>query len=314
MAEEDFIFACPVCRGGLVSEQEAVLKCPACEVSYPRIGGVWRMLPADRAVAYGKFAQEYETIRRAEGRGSMDPAYYRALPFADLSGLRSGEWVIRGRSFQALLDLVIVPLERQEARKLHILDLGAGNGWLSNRLAQRGHQIAAVDLLTNTFDGLGAHRQYETRFLPMQAEFDRLPLGDGQVDLAIYNASFHYSTNYITTLGEALRVLSMDGQVVVLDTPVYHQPKSGAQMVRERQAQFLRQYGFPSDALPSKNFLTDEQVRKLGDVLDLHWREVAPGYGLRWALRPWMARLRRQREPARFVILIGERKGYRKSA
>jgi hypothetical protein len=96
--------------------------------------------------------------------------------------------------------------------------------------------------------------------------------------------------------------------VLVLDTPVYYQANSGAQMVRERQQQFERQYGFPSNALPSENYLTFDRVRELGERHNIAWNTINPEYGLRWALRPWMARLRRQWEPARFVILIGRGK------
>ena len=307
MTEESFVFACPVCQSELATAGPDVLGCLACDLSYPCVEGVWRMLPYDRLITYQRFIREYETIRRAEGRGSNAPSFYRSLPYEDVSERRSAEWAIRSRSFRVFLKKVVVPLEVRLRKRLRILDLGAGNGWLSNRLAQRGHLLAAVDLLTNNFDGLGAHTYYQAQFTPIQAEFDHLPLVSGQADLIIFNASFHYSVDYIQTLMEALRVLSGTGQVIVLDTPIYRQAISGALMVQEREAQFQLSYGFPSNALPSQNFLTDDRLRQLGDVLGLSWRVVVLNYGLRWMVRPYIARLRRQREPARFAILIGER-------
>jgi hypothetical protein len=95
--------------------------------------------------------------------------------------------------------------------------------------------------------------------------------------------------------------------VVILDSPVYKQAESGEQMVLERQAQFEQLVGFPSKALPSRNYLTEEDVRGLGAELGLYWKMIKPFYGLRWALKPWLARLRRGRKPARFVILVYER-------
>jgi SAM-dependent methyltransferase len=140
---------------------------------------------------------------------------------------------------------------------------------------------------------------------PVQAEFDRLPFDRGQADLAIFNASLHYSTNYETTLREALRVLREDGWLVILDSPVYRDPASGEQMVREREAYFERAYGFPSNALPSENYLTFERLEQLKAALDLRWAFLKPFYGWRWTLKPWWARLRASREPAQFLVIVG---------
>ena len=104
----------------------------------------------------------------------------------------------------------------------------------------------------NHFDGLGTHHHYETSFLPIQAEFERIPLLGQQVDLVIFNASFHYATSYEKVLAGALRLLRERGKVVVMDTAVYHNSASGQQMVAEREAAFQQQYGFPSNALPAK--------------------------------------------------------------
>ena len=302
-----FTFACPACRAELQSFSQDEQRCPADGTIYHRQGRIWRFLTPERQIYFERFIREYETVRKAEGRGSNDAAYYQSLPFEDLTGRFSADWTIRAFSFAALIERVIRPLEKEIKQPLKILDLGAGNGWLSNRLSERGHQLAAVDLLTNAWDGLGAYIYYAATFTPVQAEFDRLPFSAGQADLAIYNASFHYATNYASILQEAFRTLKARGQVVILDTPVYRQSTSGEQMVRERQEQFKQLYGFPSDALPSKNYLTDQEIRRLGIELGLYWKTVKPFYGLCWAVKPWLARLRRQREPARFVILIGRR-------
>src|SRR5262249_12728849 len=154
------------------------------------------------------FVREYRTVRRAEGWGSVDPAYYEALPYRDLSGRHADVWRIRARSYDVFLSRVLQPLER-ETDRLQVLDLGAGNGWLSARLVRRGHYAIAVDILDDPLDGLRAVHHYVDQHRPSAflADFDRLPLPDDSVDLAIFNASLHYSTNYAHTLRELLRVL-----------------------------------------------------------------------------------------------------------
>ena len=303
-----FSFACPVCRTTLEILTEDQLRCPTDQTIYFKEDGIWRLLTPERQAYFRRFMQEYQTVRQGEGRGSADPAYYRALPYVDHTGRFQQNWQIRSKSFQALIRRVLVPFESELGRPLKALDLGAGNGWLAYRLAQRRYQVAALDLLTNPQDGLGAAIHYESAFTPVQADFDNLPFTSCQVDLAIFNAALHYSTDYQRTLQETLRVLNERGLLVILDTPVYHNPTSGARMVCEREAQFEKHYGFRSNALPSENFLTYHYLQALSVELELDLQVITPFYGLRWAARPWLARLRGQREPAKFLVIIGRQR------
>jgi SAM-dependent methyltransferase len=302
-----FSFACPACGTPLEWITPTQQLCPQDRSLYASLDGVWRFLSQERLSYYRQFMEEYEEVRRAEGRGSTDPAYYRSLPYAYSHRQDPHGWGIRLRSYQALIQRILPTLETTAIGPLAILDLGAGNGWLSYRLAKRGHSAAAVDLLTNDFDGLGAYRYYDAWFTPLQAEFDRLPFTRSQFDLAIFNASFHYSTDYTQTLQETLRVLKPGLPVVILDSPIYRDGSSGSRMVQEREAHFTRRFGFPSNALPSQNFLTIQCLKELSEQLGLKWQALTPFYGLRWALRPIKARLLGRREPAQFRLLIGRR-------
>src|SRR6185369_10934332 len=104
---------------------------------------------------------------------------------------------------------VLPAIERAASGPLRVADLGAGNCWLSYRLALRGHRPVAIDILGDPLDGLAAGRHYQgkTPFLRVNGEFDDLPLAAGSLDVAIYNASIHYSTDYRRTLAEARRCL-----------------------------------------------------------------------------------------------------------
>jgi SAM-dependent methyltransferase/uncharacterized protein YbaR (Trm112 family) len=303
-----FQFACPVCRSPLEAGSPSLLRCPNDQREYPYIDGIWRMLPAERQAYYRQFIQDYESIRLAEGRGSRDPNYYRRLPFKDISGNRTGDWNIRRRSYQSFIKNCLTPWRISSALISTALDLGAGNGWLSYRLAQIGLQVAAIDLLTNPTDGLGTHIYYEAAFTPVQSEYDCLPFTGQQFDLVVFNASFHYSTDYAATLREALRVLRSKGKLVILDSPVYRDADSGAAMVREREALFRQKYGFASNAIPSENYLTWARLDQLAGELGLSWDVLSPWYGLRWVLRPLKARLAGHREPAQFLILSTEKR------
>ena len=137
------------------------------------------------------------------------------------------------------------PLESSRKRPLDVLDLGAGNCWLSHRLSLRGHRPVAVDIFGDERDGLRAARHYPNRFPAIEADFDHLPLPAETFDLAIFNASFHYSTDYVRTLSEVRRCLRPSGSFVILDTPIYRLREHGARMVEEKHAAFLKALRLP---------------------------------------------------------------------
>jgi SAM-dependent methyltransferase len=307
---------CPQCSSalGILRQNdfppEFLFSCTTCFFQMLNEDGIWRALPKERAAHFERFLQEYRTVREAEGRGSSNSEYYLSLPYADVSGHNQAQWKIRAKTFDHLNHIILAELESRTSRKLDILDLGAGNGWLSYRLGLRGHQPVAVDVNTSAFDGLAAtvhYRQKLPRLFPcFQAELDCLPFADGQFDLAIFNASFHYSENYGSTLAETIRCLRPGGSVVIADTAWYTRDDSGRKMLAERRQAFTEQFGFPSDAITSQEYLTDERLSALATQFGLHWRRHSPYYGLRWAMRPLVAKLRRKREPSRFRIYVAE--------
>lgn len=305
-----FFLACPQCHFVWAVPYGQTLTCPNDNLVFSQVDGIWQFLLPERAAHLRQFMQEYETVRQAEGWGGPDPAYYRALPFGDSNGRYAHIWRIRAKSYQALQKHLLPPNTPSQ----RILDLGAGNGWLAYRLAQAGHSVAAVDLLVNQVDGLGTHPYYDAAYLPLQAEFDRLPLADSQADLAIFNGAFHYATDYERTLRETLRLLRPGGHFVIMDSPLYQNGRSGQQMVQEREETFAAQYGFRGNALPNENYLTYQRLEQMAVTLSLRWRFIQPYYGLRWAIRPWLAHLRGHREPATFQLIVGQRLNQAKSS
>ena len=202
---------CPRCK----AEVEG-LQCSYCQFQMEIHNGIVRALPPERVAYYAKFIADYERIRAAEGRGSEGAEFYLSLPYKDTSGRNSHQWEIRSRSYEFLIKHLLKPL----CGRGSILDLGAGNCWMSFRLALLGYGMVAVDLLTNENDGLGAAEHFH-KHLPIpisrfQAEAAHLPFRDGQFDVIIFNASFHYAEDYEAVLSEALRCLKPGGRLIAL--------------------------------------------------------------------------------------------------
>ncbi|MFZ0301685.1 MAG: class I SAM-dependent methyltransferase [Terracidiphilus sp.] len=290
---------CPRCKASI-----AQLNCQFCGLEMVVQNGIINALPPDRAAHFARFIDDYEHIRSEEGRWSLQDDFYLSLPYKDLSGKNSKQWKIRARSFDYLMKHVLNRNLQQNGGR--ILDLGAGNCWMSYRLALANYRPVAVDLLTNDHDGMGAAEHFRkhlpSMFPRVQAELASLPIQTEQFDAVIFNASFHYAEDYVATLREALRCVKHGGVVIISDTPWYSQDESGRRMVAERIAAFFERYGTASDSIKSLEYLTDERLLTLEVRLGIRWTIHRPRYGLNWAMRPPIARLLNRREPSRFRI------------
>lgn len=282
--------------------------CPRCSFRLDTSGGIVRALPPERVARYARFIADYELIRTAEGRGGDSERFYFELPYKDITGKNTAQWRIRARSYDYLFHQLLQPKLPPSAT---ILDLGAGNCWMSFRLRHAGYKPVAVDLLTNRYDGLAAAEKFRQRlpelFPRFQAELSRLPFQSAQFDCVIFNASFHYAEDAGGVLCEALRCTRAGGFVIISDSPWYSGDESGQQMIGERRAAFLHRYGTASDSIGSLEYLTNERLHSLAEQGSVTWAIHTPRYGFRWALRPLIAKLRGRREPSRFRIYVARK-------
>jgi SAM-dependent methyltransferase len=289
-------------------------ECTRCSSAMEAIDGIWRAIPSGRARQLDASLTAYESVREKEGRWSDDAEFYRLLPWRDTTGRFAAQWRIRARSFDFVRENVLPEcMKRMRKQRLRVLDLGAGNCWMSYRLAHYGHFPVAVDIGVGRKDGLGAAEHYRNilgqLFPRFQAEMGWLPFADGQFDLAIYNASFHYAQDYEATALEALRVLRPDGAILIVDSPTYRFESDGQAMKREKAAEFANRFGTDSGGMGGQEYLTPERLAHL-QLAGIHWRRYSPWYGLRWAMRPIAARVAGRRRPSQFHIYLGSRANY----
>jgi len=301
-------FQCPACRAAetsLGAVQAHGWTCSSCGESWTCQEGVVRALGPDARRRQARFSDEYLFAHRGEGPDGADPADHLELPFRRATGPGEEQWYIRAGTYRCFERKVLAPIEQAANRPLSVLELGAGVGWLSYRLALRGHAPVALDLLDDPVRGLGAARHYPQAFPRIQAELDNVPLADEQFDLAVFSASFHYAADYRAALREVRRLLGWGGQVVILDTPIYESYVYGEQVREERLARFERERGAPAESLLSMEYLDEKMIRELGKDLNIRWRRVRPWRGLRWSLRPALARLHRRTPPPQLEVLVG---------
>jgi len=262
--------------------------------------------------ALQSFAEDYAAHRQAEGRGYAGDDLL-ALPYVR-SGALARQWGVRARTFDAFMARLIRPEAGRLGRPLRLLDLGAGNGWLSYRVALQGHSAIALDIRDDAIDGLGAAqtllKRAGGRMRAAIAPFVALPAPDASVDIAVFNASLHYAVGLPAVLAEAARVVRPGGRLAILDSPFYRREADGLAMVAEKAADAPRRFGARAGslmALPFIEFLTRERLAQASAPIGVRWRRSPVVYPLWYELRPFAARLRGKRIPSRFDLWISVR-------
>jgi SAM-dependent methyltransferase len=260
-----------------------------------------------------RWARAYARLRRMEGRGTGGKAELLALPYLT-TGPLAGQWAVRARTFDAFLKRVVLPLAKERARPLAVLDLGAGNGWLCARLARDGHRCVALDLRLDDVDGLGAGASFR-RHLPrmfgrVSAAFDALPFSDALFDLVTFDASLHLAEDLRKALAEAARATAAGGRVAILDSPFYARSASGEAMAEEKRRDTARNFrDLAGDllALTPVEYLTREGLEKAAAPAGLSFEKSRVLYTFAYETRGWKARLLGKRPPSRFDLWVARR-------
>jgi SAM-dependent methyltransferase len=292
--------ACPECRAELGVPGDDCVACPACHRAFERRAGVWRFLTPARHVRLDPFVRQFRAVREREGRRTASPEYYQRLPTVAADDPHAGDWSVRRETYHHLLRHVLAdgPLP------VHVLDVGAGSGWLCHRLVALGHHAVAVDAVDDEVDGLGAARHYATPFPAVQADFDAMPFEAGQFGLIVFNGSLHYAADVAATLASAQRLLAPGGALVVMDSPMFRAERDGAAMVDDTVRRFVVDCGLSEVVIPGTGYLTFARLAAIAERLKLR-PEFVPSRGpLRWRVRRQLARLKLRRAPAAFGLWV----------
>lgn len=127
---------------------------------------------------------------------------------------RLGKNYCPGRSWEAIghLALRLTPA-------IDIADLGAGEGLLSQLLANRARQVWCIDNSPRMVEvGIELARKNDLANLSYKlGDIEHVPLPDRSVDLAILSQALHHAQHPEAAVREAFRILRPGGQILVLD-------------------------------------------------------------------------------------------------
>lgn len=127
---------------------------------------------------------------------------------------RLGKNYCPGRSWEAIghLALRLTPA-------ITIADLGAGEGLVSQLLAQRAKQVWCIDNSPRMVQ-VGAELAAKNGLANLAyklGDIERVPLTEKSVDLAILSQALHHAQHPQRAVDEAFRILRPGGQILILD-------------------------------------------------------------------------------------------------
>lgn len=127
---------------------------------------------------------------------------------------RLGKNYVPGRSWEAIGHFLLRLVPR-----INIADLGAGEGTLSQLLAERANKVYCIDS-SKSMVRIGtelAKKKNLSNLVYKQGDIEKVPLPSKSVDLALMSQSLHHAQRPEKALTEAFRILKPSGQLVVLD-------------------------------------------------------------------------------------------------
>lgn len=271
------VLGCPRCSSRLEAKvqfdgdlEEGILRCSQEGHEFAVVAGIPRLVPPEDVPSLVAFGESYSRAWARDGWGAPDPGYLRNLPFKDSTGRRSSEWRVKARSMDALFRFL------GAAPRMRVADLGCGMGWLSHHLAQRGHDVYAVDVVLDDALGLGAARTYARMgpfFERVWGEFAPAPFQSGKLDLVVCNASLHYAPDLRRALSEISRILRPGGRCIVMNSPVYRDPESASRAEADFRSHLRSLGGGPTLDSRYHHFrlpeFTDSLTRAIGSVANV---------------------------------------------
>lgn len=271
-------FLCPTCRTPLDDHV-----CANGHV-FKEKDGVLALLDPAFAARLAAFCEPLGRMRADNGMQLLDPAVYQRLP-ATPPGHPPHEWRLR-RYDLALLRRLLRHRPRQK-----VLDVGAWNGWLSNRLAGDGHTVTAVDYFDDEYDGLRARKFYASSWQAVQMDLLDLPALGETFDVIVLNRCVQFFPQPAAAVAQAMAQLAPGGLLILTGLELFRDPRAKAARVARMLHSHRQRYGFELFLRPTKGYLDladKTQMETQGVEIKPYW-QLLPA-NLKALLRPALPR------------------------
>jgi len=190
---------------------------------------------------YMDFENLYLKVREKEGRIYPD-SIVAQLPDVERNHPLCREWQVRGRSLDKLEAYLT-----QKSNPATILELGCGNGWIANRLAQIPNcSVYAVDLnLLELEQGARVFSNTTSLRFIYGDIFDNI-FPEDRFDSILMASSVQYFPDIQKLIERLLGLLKAGEEIHIIDTLFYTEVSAGA--ARQRTIDYYQKLGYPGMA------------------------------------------------------------------
>ena len=138
--------------------------------------------------------------------------------FDELAG-RFGRQYVPGRSWKGIAEALLKLMP-----PMVIADLGAGEGTISQLMAQRAKRVIAIDNSSKMVEfGAELARKHGIGNLEYRlGDLEDVPIRSGTVDLAFLSQALHHARHPERAVSEAWRILKPGGKIAILDLSHHH--------------------------------------------------------------------------------------------
>lgn len=215
------------------------------------VNGIWRCLDSEEEARLERWLPVFNNSRKETGKYIPDSKSYPDLPYGNPIPGFEAEWKLRRKGWEWLKNFIPPRYSSGLA-----LDLGAWNGWLSNRLTISGFEVIAADLFADAQDGLGAQQYYQEKWTSVQMDPNHLSVLGEKFDLIVFNHCLAFMSDPLQSLQQAKSLLAPGGWIILLGLGIFKDAAPHEVRIQLKRNEFKNQYGQELLFYPSKGVLS----------------------------------------------------------
>ncbi len=241
---------CPNCNS-IVQLSDTYAQCESGH-SFPKENGVYHLISESFGEILYPFLEGVENYQRIHN----SPIPTELLPQTPYIGENTHQWNIRRKEWEWMLNNL-------PASPSTILNYGSWNGWLSNRLVDKGHSVTAISEFRDEHDGLGSNQHYTNIWTSLLMDTSQPLFAEASFDGIVLNYCFPYHDQR-ELLKHVHRILKPRGTLFVIGLSLPRDPDKVLASYQKIE-NYLRAEGKPIGIRDFTPFLTRADLELLNE-------------------------------------------------